>query len=58
VGAMALIWSLWLCRNDKVFNEKIVIFCRWSIGAPKHFVFGHSFTGWRITTSLRRCALG
>jgi hypothetical protein len=28
VGAMALIWSLWLCRNDKVFNEKIVIFCR------------------------------
>jgi hypothetical protein len=22
VGAMALIWSLWLCRNDKVFNNK------------------------------------
>jgi hypothetical protein len=22
VGAMALIWSLWLCRNDKVFNDK------------------------------------
>jgi hypothetical protein len=20
VGAMSLIWSLWLCRNDKVFN--------------------------------------
>jgi hypothetical protein len=19
---MALIWSLWLCRNDKVFNDK------------------------------------
>ena len=22
VGAYALLWSLWLCRNDKVFNDK------------------------------------
>jgi hypothetical protein len=22
VGAIAIIWSLWLCRNDKVFNDK------------------------------------
>jgi hypothetical protein len=22
VGAIAIIWSLWLCRNDKVFNNK------------------------------------
>ena len=22
VGAIAVIWSLWLCRNDKVFNDK------------------------------------
>ena len=22
VGALAVIWSLWLCRNDKVFNDK------------------------------------
>lgn len=22
VGAFAFIWSLWLCRNDKVFNDK------------------------------------
>jgi hypothetical protein len=22
VGAIAFIWSLWLCRNDKVFNDK------------------------------------
>ena len=22
VGAIAIIWSLWLCRNDKVFNGK------------------------------------
>jgi hypothetical protein len=23
VGALAVLWSLWLCRNDKVFNDKI-----------------------------------
>jgi hypothetical protein len=23
VGALAVIWSLWLCRNDKVFNNKM-----------------------------------
>jgi hypothetical protein len=23
VGAFAVIWSLWLCRNDKVFNDKV-----------------------------------
>ena len=22
MGAIAVIWSLWLCRNDKVFNNK------------------------------------
>ena len=22
VGAITVIWSLWLCRNDKVFNDK------------------------------------
>jgi hypothetical protein len=22
VGAIAVVWSLWLCRNDKVFNDK------------------------------------
>ena len=23
VGALDIIWSLWLCRNDMVFNDKI-----------------------------------
>jgi hypothetical protein len=23
VGSLAVIWSLWLCRNDEVFNDKI-----------------------------------
>jgi phosphoglycerol transferase MdoB-like AlkP superfamily enzyme len=22
VGALTVIWSLWLCRNDKVFTDK------------------------------------
>jgi hypothetical protein len=22
VGALVVVWSLWLCRNDKVFNDK------------------------------------
>jgi hypothetical protein len=22
VGAVAVVWMLWLCRNDKVFNDK------------------------------------
>ena len=22
MGAIAVIWALWLCRNDKVFNDK------------------------------------
>jgi hypothetical protein len=22
VGAIVVVWSLWLCRNDKVFNDK------------------------------------
>jgi hypothetical protein len=22
VGALAVIWALWLCRNDKIFNDK------------------------------------
>jgi hypothetical protein len=22
VGALAILWSLWICRNDKVFNDK------------------------------------
>jgi hypothetical protein len=22
VGTLAVIWALWLCRNDKIFNDK------------------------------------
>lgn len=30
VGVFALIWSLWLCRNDLVFKGKIRMSCRLS----------------------------
>jgi hypothetical protein len=58
VGAIALIWSLWLCRNDKVFDNKKILFCRLSTGVRAPFVYGHSFTTRRITTSSQRCAHG
>ena len=35
VGALAIIWSLWLCRNDKVFNGQnfsrlqVIYRCTW-----------------------------
>jgi hypothetical protein len=28
VGALVIICSLWLCRNYKVFNDKIILSCR------------------------------
>lgn len=28
VGASALLWSLWLCRNDFIFNNKNPTPCR------------------------------
>src|SRR3954471_336853 len=42
VGVLAVIWSLWLCRNDKIFSDKNFtclqvlyrctgILCSWSI---------------------------
>jgi hypothetical protein len=28
VGALAVIWSLWLCRNDKKIMVKIILYRR------------------------------
>jgi hypothetical protein len=30
VGSLAIIWSLWLYRNDKIFNDKTFLFYRLS----------------------------
>jgi hypothetical protein len=32
VQALIVLWLLWQCRNDKVFNDKIVLSCRSSTG--------------------------
>jgi hypothetical protein len=44
VGAMALIWSLWLYRNDKVFAIKILHSCRLSTDVQALSGYSHSFT--------------
>ena len=58
VGALAVIWSLWLCRNDKVFNDNFFLSCKLSTGAPLCSVHGRLFSVWRTTTCLRRCLHG
>jgi hypothetical protein len=54
MGALAVIWALWLCRNDKIFNGKTFLSCSLSTDVPIFFVCGRLFNGWRIATSLRR----
>jgi hypothetical protein len=41
VGTIAFIWSQWLCRNDKVFNDKNSSTCRLSTGLLVHSVCSH-----------------
>jgi hypothetical protein len=54
VGAIAIIWSLWLCRNDKVFNDENHLCCRLSTGVPELFICGRLYIGWSIEICLRR----
>jgi hypothetical protein len=51
VGALAVIWSLWLCRNDKVLNDKN---CSLLQVIYRYSVCDHLFSGWRIETYLWR----
>jgi hypothetical protein len=44
--AIAIIWSLWLCRNDKIFSEKLLLLC------------SHLYSVWSIATFLWRCLYG
>jgi hypothetical protein len=45
VGALFVLWSLWLCRNDKVFNDKL--------SSPLQAIY--QFTGTlRLWSSLQR----
>jgi hypothetical protein len=53
VRALAVIWSLWLCRNNKVCNNKNCSLLQ-VLYRPIFFVYGHLCSGWRIATYLRR----
>jgi hypothetical protein len=50
---VVIIWSIWLCRNHKVFDDKKILSCKLSTGVVLCFVHGRLFGIWRITTSLR-----
>jgi hypothetical protein len=65
VGALAIIWSLWLCRNDKVFNDKnysllqviyrcTSILCLWSPlqRMEHHDLFVEVWHGWRLRRGI------
>ena len=58
VGAIAVIWSLWLSRNDKVFNDKILLLCRLSTGALLRSVHGRHCSMWSIATYFWRWLRG
>jgi hypothetical protein len=59
VGALAIIWSLWMCKNDNVFNDKtIILLCSLPTGAVVCSVHGRIFSVLRTATSLRRCLHG
>ena len=45
MGAIALLWSLWLCRNDRVFNAKV------SFPIQVIFRCAHYLRGWSILHS-------
>jgi hypothetical protein len=58
VGALVVVWSLWICRNDKFLMIKIVLSCRLSTDVPVFSVCGHLCSGWSIETYLRRSVHG
>jgi hypothetical protein len=49
---LGCIWSLWLCRNDKVFKD--IPSCRLSTGLLVHSIYGLLCSVWRIATFIRR----
>ena len=55
VGAIAIIWSLWLCRNDRVFNDKNVSFLQVIYRCTSCSVLGPCSNAQSFETSLQRC---
>jgi hypothetical protein len=54
MGAIAFIWSLWLCRNIKCLMIKTLPFCRLSTGLLVHSVCGRLCSVYRIATFIWR----
>src|ERR1041385_5306020 len=54
VGALAVIWSLWLCRNARYSLIKISLVCRFFIDARVFSVRGPSYNGRNIEAYLWR----
>jgi hypothetical protein len=44
VAVFAIIWSLWLCTNDVIFNVKIALLYRSSTGVVLYSVHAHLFS--------------
>lgn len=58
VEASVIIWSLWLCRNDKILAIKMLLLCRLSTDAQLRFVRGGIYTVWstEVSTQLEKMA--
>ena len=52
VAALAVIWSLWLCRNDRFLMIKIHLSCRYFTDAQVCSVRGPHYNVWKIETFL------
>ena len=50
VGAIDVIWSLWLCRNDKFLMIKMLLLCGLFTGAQRRYEHGHPCSVWSIET--------
>jgi hypothetical protein len=53
VRDFAIIWSLWLWINDKIFNDKNVT-CSLSTGVQHYFMHSRLYNVWRIVIYLWR----
>lgn len=58
VGAYALIWSLWLCRNDLVFNGKMLLLCRLFSVVRNRFIHGLCYNDRSTNRCSRRYVRG
>jgi hypothetical protein len=48
-AASALLWAIWLTRNDIIFDKcKPNFFCTYYLGEPTGYVNGHNYSGMKI----------